>query len=145
MTIDTKNLRVLAEAATPGPWAYGTFHRLLVVPVVNGLPDKHDAIADLGAGAIPWKDAEREYQNAAFIAACSPDIVIGLVDALERKDGLLKRASEALNESYDIVNHNYVSDWRHGLPTRQAQLDGMLAQVKEHSDVIEAITKEIVI
>lgn len=117
MTIDTKNLRALAKTAGTTDW-WAVDHLEFANPVF----DKADS---------------------KFIAACSPDVVLALLDALERKDSLLKRASEALNESYDLVNNEYLNDWRHGLPTRKTQLDGMLAQVKERADVIEAITKEI--
>lgn len=64
---------------TPGPWCFGTFHRLLVVPMVNGVPDKHHVIADIGEGAIPYTDAAEDYANAALIAA-SPE----LLEALEK-------------------------------------------------------------
>ena len=45
---------------------------------------------------------------------------------------------EALNESVDLVRHDYESDWRHGLPTRKAQLDGKKDLLDAH---IAAITQ----
>ncbi len=86
--IDTKNLRVLAEAATPGPWEWDddcvskpydddehapwlttkNFETSVIKGVVR-IPSQHDA---------------------NYIAACSPDVVLALLDALERKDNLLR-------------------------------------------------------
>lgn len=80
---DFSHLRALAAAATPGRWAYGTYHRLLVVPVHGSVPDKHNKIADLGPGAIPWTDDKQSYENAAYIAAANPSTVIAMLDALE--------------------------------------------------------------
>lgn len=70
MTVDTKNLRVLAEAANVVDWY---------------TPD--DVLL---SGVELWK-------NARFIAACSPDVVLGMLDALERKDALLRQALEAFD------------------------------------------------
>lgn len=65
MTIDTKNLRVLAENALPAPWE---------------APD----------ATVPY-NSRRELKDAM-----TPTVVIGLLDALERKDALLKQAEEAV-------------------------------------------------
>lgn len=63
--------------------------------------------------------------------------------AIERKDALLRQALEALNDGVDYVREDYRTNWRHGVPSRQAQLDDLKAQVDEHEAAIEAITKEL--
>ena len=87
-------LRKLAEAATPGPWAFGTFHRLLVVQVdKHGYADKHSAIADIGAGSIPWDataESMQEYNDAEYIAAANPAAVITLLDQLQSQAERIK-------------------------------------------------------
>ena len=87
-------LRKLAEAATPGPWAFGTFHRLLVVQAdKHGYADKHSAIADIGAGSIPWDETAesmQEYNDAEYIAAANPAAVITLLDQLQSQAERIK-------------------------------------------------------
>ena len=51
----------------------------------------------------------------------------------------LKLALEALEESIDTVRHNYEADWRHGYPTRKAQLNSMKQGVEDHEHAITAI------
>lgn len=80
---DTQDLRKLAEAATPGPWAFGTFHRLLVVPFWKGVPDKRNPIADFGLGDISWTGDKQAHHNAVFVASANPTTTIALLDALE--------------------------------------------------------------
>lgn len=83
---DTITIRKLAEAATPGEWVFGTFHRLLVVPVINGHPYKHTPIADMGAGEIPWDKTDHSrmtYNNAEYIAAANPTAIIALLDEID--------------------------------------------------------------
>ena len=94
-------LRKLAEAATPGPWAFGTFHRLLVVQAdKHGDADKHSAIADIGAGSIPWDataESMQEYNDAEYIAAANPAKVIDLLDVLD----VQARSIEAIQHYLD--------------------------------------------
>jgi hypothetical protein len=48
-------------------------------------------------------------------------------------------ALEALTESVDLVQHAYDSDWRHGMPTRAAQLAAMKDGLDAHHAAIEAL------
>lgn len=50
-----------------------------------------------------------------------------------------QQALGALEESVDLVRNDYATDWRHGLPSRKAQLDGMAEAVKAHQDAITAL------
>ena len=114
-------LRKLAEAATPGPWAFGTFHRLLVVQVdKHGYADKHSAIADIGAGSIPWDataESMQEYNDAEYIAAANPAAVITLLDQLQSQ-------AERIKELIDSVNfkHSKITELENEHDTLRAEL-----------------------
>jgi hypothetical protein len=55
----------------------------------------------------------------------------------------MKQALEALENSVDTVQHEYDTDWRHGLPTRKAQLDGMKVLLERHQAAITALRTAI--
>jgi hypothetical protein len=66
----------LAQGPTPGPWK----HKRHADVMVGGLRLCHvNAAAKLGIGA----DVERGDVNAAYIAACHPERIARLLDALE--------------------------------------------------------------
>ena len=56
---------------------------------------------------------------------------------------IMRLALEALEESVDLVRHEYTPDWRHGLPTRKAQLDGMKAGLDAHEAAIAALNERL--
>lgn len=58
---------------------------------------------------------------------------------IEADEVLMKAALSALEESIDIVGEDYRTDWRHGLPTRKAQLDGKKDQLDAHEAAITAL------
>lgn len=104
MTIDTKNLRTLAEAATPGPWiaagpSYGKplpeFYNC-VVP-----DDGTDGPDDICSDTLTSEDA-------LYIAACSPDVLLALLDALDRKDAALTKVAALLKRTPKITRDIYV-------------------------------------
>ena len=78
--IDTKALRRLAQAATPGPWInHGR------QPNVPGLPHSAVAAKTLLARVYSeaYGDVEQETANASFIAAANPAAISELLDRLE--------------------------------------------------------------
>ena len=125
-TPNIEELRKLAEAATPGPWAFGTFHRLLVVQTdKHGYADKHSAIADIGAGSIPWDataDSMQEYNDAEYIAAANPAAVITLLDQLQSQAERIK-VIERESEMRRIALHDVMLE----SDQLRAQLAGMTA------------------
>ena len=128
MTIDTKKLRTLAETATPGPWEWDDD---CVSEVYNEnehapwLTTKNLETAVIkGTVHIPSK------HDAAYIAACSPDVVLELLDALERKDNLLRE---------QLTICKYLS--RSICMTDETGADTNPDNIVDSS--IEAITKEI--
>ena len=58
-------------------------------------------------------------------------------------DELMQRALKALEESLDAIRLDYASDWRHDIPSRQAQIDGMRALLEEHEAVIRDLRAEL--
>lgn len=107
MTTDTKTLRELAEAATPGGWR---IHDRSSTTVIGGKIGH--AIAACGQHADNTRDGESlflELQgNAAFIAAANPETVIGLLDEVERLREALEHERNAIfyamtrGQDYDI-------------------------------------------
>ena len=96
---DIKAIKAAAEAATPGPWHYGTFHKLLITDADNY---KHYPIAEINGAALPWKstaESERAYKNAAHIATANPATVIALCDEVER----LRAIEESRNKGWAVA------------------------------------------
>ena len=56
---------------------------------------------------------------------------------------VLKQALEALENSIDMVRCDYETNWRHGLPTRKAQLDGMKEMLEQHEKSITFLRQAI--
>lgn len=51
---------------------------------------------------------------------------------------LVRLQHEALENSLDCVQQEFDEDWRHGLPTRAKQLDGMREMLDKHKEAIAA-------
>ncbi len=124
MTIDTKNLRALAEAATPGPWMRLFGERT----VYDRMEDGCRGIAIVRSDYSP--PTQKEAANIDYIAACSPDVLLALLDALERKDNLLRE---------QLTICKYLS--RSICMTDETGADTNPDNIVDSS--IEAITKEI--
>lgn len=56
---------------------------------------------------------------------------------------VMRKALDALENSLDLVQAEYTDNWRHGLPTRAAQLDGLKRLAEDHASAIEALRAEI--
>lgn len=76
--MNDQELRRLAEAATPGPWGAPN----------PDWPEKVMPIYGHGFGGMDpiawavWPDFDRRKADAAYIAAVSPDVILGLLDRL---------------------------------------------------------------
>ena len=82
MTDDLTALRALAEKATPGPWIYHeTIHADNHVTAGGGI---------LTGTHVCGPTYERE--NARFIAAANPAVVLAMLDRLERAEAAIERA-----------------------------------------------------
>jgi len=122
--IDTKHLRTLAEAATPGPWMRLFGERT----VYDRMEDGCRGIAIVRSDYSP--PTQKEAANIDYIAACSPDVLLALLDALERKDNLLRE---------QLTICKYLS--RSICMTDETGADTNPDNIVDSS--IEAITKEI--
>ena len=69
-TPDVTELRRLAEAATPGPWATAAFQLVI------------DVARRIDVGMCGHRD------DAAYIAAANPAVVLALLDAAAERDAL---------------------------------------------------------
>ena len=56
---------------------------------------------------------------------------------------LMQQALDALEESVDTVRNEYETDWRHKMPTRKAQLEGMKAGLDAHDAAIAALQERL--
>ncbi len=56
---------------------------------------------------------------------------------------LFQQALDALDESVDTVHQISESDWRHGMPTRKTQLDGIKNLVEQHKAAITALRERL--
>lgn len=87
--IDTKELRRLAQAATPGPWAavglsFGeSLPKYLHEVVIDREGDEDEGYSICGA---PIRPNEKYSDNMAFIAAANPAVIIELLDRLEEAE-----------------------------------------------------------
>ena len=96
--IDTKHLRVLAEAATPGPWMRLFGERT----VYDRMEDGCRGIPIVRSDCSP--PTQKEAANIDYIAACSPDVLLALLDALERKDRVLN----SMRENFKLIGKDYM-------------------------------------
>lgn len=77
MTCDTKKLRELANAATPGPW--DDYYETGIRPCVMAYDEN-----DKGLRTLRSYIADTQFpQDRAFIAAANPQAIIALIDELE--------------------------------------------------------------
>ena len=106
--IDTKELRQLAQAATPGPWvSQGRY---------IGTPRHMSYIGEVRDQCGNWSDTEKSRADSAFIAAANPAAVSELLDRLEaaEKDVILKeQVIDALGlELNDVAKeHDALRAW----------------------------------
>ena len=126
-TPDVAELRRLAEAATPGPWSLTDGD-----PAING---QHWSIRRRGVPGIRISGFTYGFNgDAAYIAAASPDVVLGLLDRLahmtEARDNAraeverLAAAVERIRELHERASFwQYSRDQEHSYPTQQDAAD----------------------
>ena len=107
--IDLTTLTMLAQAATPGPW------------IVEERRWYHDTSL-----------TERGIANAAFIVACSPDTILGLVARVRQMEDALIRARKKL-DIYFKQTHGEYADGENKQEVRKA-IDAALTPPSEPRD-----------
>lgn len=91
--IDTKELRRLAQVATPGPWvSHGRY---------IGTPRHMSYIGEVRDQCGNWSDTEKSRADAAFIAAANPAAISELLDRLEAAEKVRDWNAERLEEAIE--------------------------------------------
>ena len=81
---DSMTLRALAEAATPGPW-FQDDDQIDAMALTDHQTHTNNLVADCGNNRV----------NAAYIAACSPDRILALLDAIPEDPWLTRWGTDA--------------------------------------------------
>ena len=140
MTIDTNELRRLAQAATPGPWigcgpSFGeSLPKYLNEVVVDREGDEDDGYSICNA---PIGLDEEHSADMAFIAAANPATVSELLDRLEvaEKDIALKeRVIDSLGSTL-----NAVSNERDALRAKIEEMEDSAHLIVAAPDLLEAL------
>ena len=117
---ELNQLRALAQAATPGPWRVeARGHAAQEVARVNNLEVAPPDSVELSLCAT----------DAAYIAAVSPDVVLGLIDEVDRLR-LLLRESAAWHEVATLRRQ------------RDVLLDMLVRSGVRYADIARAIDRD---
>jgi hypothetical protein len=114
-----------------------------VLPELMKLADAYaQAFNQFGSSTYnPRTASERAFLEnnlrAAFAQASQAAELAALKADNATKDAAIRAMLAALEESVDLVGEDYRTDWRHGVPTRQAQLDGKRELLEAHHAAIE--------
>ncbi|MBC9927195.1 ead/Ea22-like family protein [Leucobacter sp. cx-169] len=118
--INAAELRAKAEVATPGPW------------IVQG----HEIVsrADVPSTSLQWPwvaDVDGPFEDAAFIAAANPLVVIALLDDRDRLAGDLRTARRQRDEESEAKSGN-IRALNRALTERDAALGHVEAALELH-------------
>jgi len=98
------DLRKLAEAATPGPWKFDD-DAMGCRAIKGGKSGSHkQAQYTEIAYTVGLSNDERDRANAAYIAACSPDRILNLLDVVEASKHL-RYCTEVLLQGTPHAGH----------------------------------------
>ncbi len=124
-------LRSLALAATKGPWFFG----YATVRKSLGSDDEY-SVADLPriAGDTETQQGRRDGE---YIAAASPDVVLGLLDQLDRREDECDE-----RQAMTLIAEGIASDLRSQLSSLRSQVDTMIAVNDEQEKEYERLRKE---
>lgn len=90
--VDLVRLRELAERATPGPWTVEWFGNWGEYEIGCGVPDRFGQRRRVVSCGEPAEAEGIEAWDAGYIAAVSPEVLLGLLDRLEAAEHLAARA-----------------------------------------------------
>ena len=137
--IDTKELRRLAQAATPGPRkSKGRY---------IGTPNHMSYIGEVRDQCGNWSDTVKSRADSAFIAAANPATISELLDRLEAAE---KECDELHNEIACVKEVEFprkaqaVADaWKGKCERLEAERDALRAALQHEADCVEAVKSEI--
>lgn len=102
MTIDTNELRRLAQAATPGPWyVTGKLTRYVEARIDGGLIQE---VAACGPTKADGGYGPQQEANARLLAAANPATISELLDRLEAVEKECDALRAALRHEADCVD-----------------------------------------
>jgi replicative DNA helicase len=90
------------------------------VPIADVTPLLHQAADRIDADEALMRERGRRLLR------------LGRKDRIDADEALMRECLEALMESVDLVENEYKSNWRHGVPTRARQLDATLKGLEAH-------------
>ncbi|HCK4353401.1 TPA: ead/Ea22-like family protein [Pseudomonas aeruginosa] len=96
---DTKNLKELAERATPGPWVVDAQQSGAIFNIESESGDLCIAMSQENPASTRLEMNEQRRVNAEFIAAANPQAILALLDEIDR----LKAENEALRGALQAV------------------------------------------
>ena len=143
MTIDTNELRRLAQAATPGPWKTGQYLGSLRQFVI------HTDVGDKGRGSdVAFTSiafgSDETVANARLIAAANPSAISELLDRLEateeERDGLHHCFNEWIDKTEWVqrgINKGTISPKYLGLH-RADVIASLLGAAEKERDALRA-------
>ncbi len=136
MDIALARLRSLAEAATPGPYEadpYPYEHGFVIRGGQTGAQKKSRVLVVVrNQGSAPAGEAEA-LRN--YIAACSPDTLLKLLDVAEA-------AKECANDLKAEIEAKYPEATRKNYPSVQSDYDRDMASVLAVLDAVAALGQE---
>jgi hypothetical protein len=100
MDEELERLKRLANEATPGPWFEDSNNHPDDISIWSGAPDDLDEnikfIGNIGAGHISKVGVcfDTETRDGKYIAAANPQVILALIERLERAERLLKESVE---------------------------------------------------
>ena len=98
--IDTKELRRLAQEATPGPWTSSGRY--------IGTPRHMSYIGEAVDQCGNWSDTKKSIGDAKFIAAANPAAISELLDRLEAAE---KERDELRTKIAEMGRQEPVAEW----------------------------------
>jgi len=99
--IDTKALRELAQKATPGPWLVETFTPELREICIK--PEGAETKEIIGCLFRGKSTPVLSMDDADYIAAANPEVVLALLDEIDRLRADNVSTSKLLNDAIDLV------------------------------------------
>ena len=133
MTIDTNELRRLAQAATPGPWyVTGKLTRYVEARIDGGLIQE---VAACGPTKADGGYGPQQEANARLIAAANPATITELLDRLEATKTAWKETDKACRDLTEKV----IPNLRESLESAEKERDALRAKIERMDEAMESL------
>jgi hypothetical protein len=133
-------LRELASAATPGPWMYSATRCEVDTAQIGNDGAAYDHLS-WGPGDVYPHELDKVHAVGCYIAACSPDVVVGLLDQLADRDAECVRLSRevAHAQSEETVARAVLREEHHECVRPRAALDESIDMTREATNPLVEI------